>query len=44
MTLILTHSDIDALIDRAAIYRVVEQAHIDLTTGDAVNPAPLNSH
>ncbi len=40
MTLILTHSDIDALIDRAAIYRVVEQAHIDLTTGDAVNPAP----
>ncbi|MBA4020959.1 MAG: ornithine cyclodeaminase [Gordonia sp.] len=40
MTLILTHSDIDALIDRAAIYRVIEQAHIDLTTGDAVNPAP----
>lgn len=40
MTLILTHSDIDALIDRTAVYRAVEQAHVDLSTGDAVNPAP----
>lgn len=40
MTLILSHSDIDALIDRTAVYHAVEQAHADLTTGVAVNPAP----
>jgi ornithine cyclodeaminase/alanine dehydrogenase len=40
MTLILTHSDIDALIDRTAIYQAVEQAHADLTTGAAKSPAP----
>ena len=40
MTLILTHSDIDALIDRTSVYRAVEQAHADLTSGTASNPAP----
>lgn len=40
MTLILTHSDIDALIDRIAVYDAIEHAHADLTTGAAANPAP----
>jgi alanine dehydrogenase len=40
MTLILTNSDIEELIDRPAIYRAVEQAHADLSTGAASNPAP----
>lgn len=42
MTLVLTHSDIDALIDRASVYDAVERAHADLATGTAVNPAPAN--
>ena len=41
MTLILRHSDIAALIDRAEVYRAVEQAHADLSTGTASNPAPV---
>lgn len=40
MTLVLTHSDIAALIDRPTVYTVVEQAHADLSAGAAVNPAP----
>jgi len=40
MTLVLTHSDIAALIDRPSVYDVVEQAHADLSTGTATNPAP----
>lgn len=40
MTLVLTHSDIAALIDRSSVYDAVEQAHADLTTGTATNPAP----
>lgn len=40
MTLILSHSDIEALIDRTAVYDAVEQAHADLATGTATNPAP----
>lgn len=40
MAIVLTHSDVAALIDRAAVHTAVEQAHIDLSTGAAVNPAP----
>ncbi|MET0702347.1 MAG: ornithine cyclodeaminase family protein, partial [Mycobacterium sp.] len=40
MTLVLTHSDISALIDRTTVYGDVERAHADLTTGAAANPAP----
>jgi alanine dehydrogenase len=40
MTLVLTHSDIAALIDRPTVYNAVEQAHADLSTGAAANPAP----
>lgn len=40
MAIVLTHSDIAALIDRAAVLAAVEQAHRDLATGDARNPAP----
>ena len=40
MALILTHSDIAALIDRPTVYDVVEQAHADLSNGTATNPAP----
>lgn len=40
MTLVLTHSDISALIDRATVYDVVERAHADLSSGSASNPAP----
>lgn len=40
MTLVLTHSDIAALIDRKTVYDVVERAHADLSTGTAMNPAP----
>lgn len=40
MTLVLTHSDIAVLIDRAGVYDVVEQAHADLSAGMATNPAP----
>lgn len=40
MVLILSHSDIAALIDRPTIYGVVERAHADLSSGAAVNPAP----
>ncbi|AZZ83068.1 ornithine cyclodeaminase [Gordonia alkanivorans] len=40
MTLVLTHSDISALIDRHAVFDAVERAHADLSTGTAANPAP----
>lgn len=40
MTLVLTHSDIDALIDRTVVFDAVQQAHADLATGTARNPAP----
>lgn len=40
MTLVLTHSDISALIDRASVYDAVERAHADLAGGSAGNPAP----
>ncbi|MEE4024971.1 ornithine cyclodeaminase family protein [Gordonia sp. PKS22-38] len=40
MAIVLTHSDVVDLIDRAAVYAAVEQAHIDLSTGAAANPAP----
>lgn len=40
MTLVLTHSDISALIDRSVVYDVVERAHADLAAGSASNPAP----
>lgn len=40
MTLVLTHSDINALIDRATVYDVVESVHSDLSAGTATNPAP----
>jgi len=40
MTLVLTHSDIAALIDRNTVYDAVERAHTDLSTGIACNPAP----
>lgn len=41
MTLVLTHSDIAALIDRDTVYDAVERAHADLSEGAAANPAPL---
>jgi len=40
MTLVLTDSDITALIDRPSVYDVVRQAHADLSCGSAGNPAP----
>jgi ornithine cyclodeaminase/alanine dehydrogenase len=40
MTIVLTHSDISALIDRAGVYDAVERAHADLSAGSAANPAP----
>ncbi|MDF2583173.1 MAG: ornithine cyclodeaminase [Mycobacterium sp.] len=40
MTLVLSHSDISALIDRASVYDAVERAHADLAAGTAGNPAP----
>ncbi|MEE3853341.1 ornithine cyclodeaminase family protein [Gordonia sp. LSe1-13] len=40
MAIVLTHSDVVDLIDRAAVYAAVEQAHIDLSTGAAASPAP----
>ncbi|MGK2853893.1 MAG: ornithine cyclodeaminase family protein [Microbacteriaceae bacterium] len=40
MTLVLTHSDISALIDRADVYDVVERVHADMSAGTATNPAP----
>ncbi|MHC9296464.1 ornithine cyclodeaminase family protein [Mycobacterium sp. LTG2003] len=40
MTLVLTHSDVAALIDRSVVYDAVERAHVDLSTGTATNPAP----
>lgn len=40
MTLVLTHSDVSALIDRAVVYDAVERAHADLAIGLAGNPAP----
>jgi ornithine cyclodeaminase/alanine dehydrogenase len=44
MTIVLTHSDIAALIDRPTVYDVVEQAHADLSAGTATNPAPPVLH
>lgn len=40
MTLILTHSDIGALLDRDEVRKVVEMAFAGLATGDCHNPAP----
>ncbi|AQA06056.1 ornithine cyclodeaminase [Mycobacterium sp. MS1601] len=40
MTIVLSHSDITALINRAAVYHAVERAHADLSSGSAANPAP----
>ncbi|MEV0431955.1 ornithine cyclodeaminase family protein [Nocardia sp. NPDC050413] len=40
MTLILSHSDVAALIDRAEVLAAVERAHADLALGTAVVPAP----
>ncbi|AZG46417.1 ornithine cyclodeaminase family protein [Gordonia insulae] len=40
MAIVLTHSDVADLIDRRAVYDAVEQAHADLSTGAAANPAP----
>ncbi|MFW0783030.1 ornithine cyclodeaminase family protein [Gordonia sp. CPCC 206044] len=40
MAVILSHSDVERLMDRAAVYDAVERAHADLCAGTAVNPAP----
>jgi len=40
MTVVLTHSDVSALIDRVGVYHAVERAHADLSAGTAANPAP----
>jgi len=40
MTLILTHSEITALLDRAEVHKAVETAFSGLATGHCVNPAP----
>lgn len=40
MTIVLTHSHVEALIDRSAVYQAVEEAHADLARGTAANPAP----
>lgn len=40
MAIVLTHSDIAALIDRPTVYAEVERAHADLASGAAANPAP----
>ncbi|SNS49802.1 ornithine cyclodeaminase family protein [Rhodococcoides kyotonense] len=42
MTLILSHSDITTLIDRAEIHDAVERAHADLALGAADNPGPIS--
>ncbi|MET0454987.1 MAG: ornithine cyclodeaminase family protein [Mycobacterium sp.] len=40
MAIVLTHSDVAAIIDRSAVYDAVERAHADLSIGTATNPAP----
>ena len=40
MTLILTHSEITGLLDRAEVHKAVEMAFAGLATGDCLNPAP----
>lgn len=40
MTLILTHSQISALLDRAEVYKAVENAFAGLVLGECQNPAP----
>ena len=40
MTLILSHSDVAGLIDRAEVFAAVERAHADLAAGTASAPAP----
>jgi ornithine cyclodeaminase/alanine dehydrogenase len=44
MTLILTHSQITGLLDRADVHKAVEMAFAGLATGDCVNPAPHALH
>ncbi|MEV0064100.1 ornithine cyclodeaminase family protein [Nocardia sp. NPDC050718] len=40
MTLILSHSDVAAVLDRAEVLAAVERAHADLALGTALVPAP----
>ncbi|MFE3544735.1 ornithine cyclodeaminase family protein [Nocardia sp. NPDC059177] len=40
MTLILSHSDVAAVLDRAEVLAAVERAHTDLALGTALVPAP----
>ncbi|MFC6010719.1 ornithine cyclodeaminase family protein, partial [Nocardia lasii] len=40
MTLILSHSEVRALLDRGAVLAAVERAHADLALGTAFAPAP----
>ncbi|MFF0545965.1 ornithine cyclodeaminase family protein [Nocardia thailandica] len=40
MTLILSHSDIRAVLDRGEVYEAVARAHADLADGAAAVPAP----
>lgn len=40
MTLILCHSDVLGVLDRAEVFAAVERAHADLATGAASAPAP----
>lgn len=40
MTLILSHSDVTAVLDRAEVLAAVERAHADLALGTALVPAP----
>ncbi|MGW4351371.1 ornithine cyclodeaminase family protein [Nocardia sp. NPDC004582] len=40
MTLILSHSDVRAVLDRGEVLAAVERAHADLARGTAVVPAP----
>jgi alanine dehydrogenase len=41
MTLILTHSQISALLDRDQVRKLVEQAFAGLASGEYTNPAPV---
>ncbi|AQA20515.1 ornithine cyclodeaminase/mu-crystallin family protein [Rhodococcus sp. MTM3W5.2] len=40
MTLILSHSDVERLLDRAEVFAAIERAHADLADGAAAAPAP----
>ncbi|MEV6061633.1 ornithine cyclodeaminase family protein [Nocardia asteroides] len=40
MTLILSHSDVAAVLDRGAVLAAVERAHAELARGEALVPAP----